>query len=109
MTKRRTYLLASCGLFLAASFVAVAAFGAEKDGMMPVFEVDTSWPKLPNGWVLGQTPSVAVDREDHVWILHRPRTVAEGQKDKAAPAVGEHDAARGFVAARGRPGPGVAW
>ncbi|MEO8482370.1 MAG: hypothetical protein ABI634_09195 [Acidobacteriota bacterium] len=38
----------------------------------PTFEVDPLWPKpLPNHWVLGQTIGVAVDAQDHVWIVHR--------------------------------------
>src|SRR5215470_1300267 len=38
----------------------------------PRFEVDPMWPKpLPNGWYLGQTIGVAVDAQDHVWIIHR--------------------------------------
>jgi DNA-binding beta-propeller fold protein YncE len=38
----------------------------------PMFEVDPLWPKpLPNDWVLGQAIGVAVDAEDHVWIVHR--------------------------------------
>ena len=38
----------------------------------PRFEVDPFWPKpLPNNWVLGQTIGVAVDSEDHIWIIHR--------------------------------------
>jgi len=109
MTNRQTCLLTSRVLLVAASMMAMAAFGAEKDGMLPVFEVDTSWPKLPNGWVLGQTPSVAVDRHDHVWILHRPRTIAEDQKGKAAPAVIELDAVGGFVNAWGGPQTGFDW
>jgi hypothetical protein len=28
---------------------------------VPVFELDTAWPKLPNNWVPGQVPGVAVD------------------------------------------------
>lgn len=37
------------------------------------FEVDPYWPKpLPNQWILGQVAGVAVDAQDHVWILHRP-------------------------------------
>ncbi len=74
---------------------------------MPVFEVDPSWPNLPNQWGLGQTPSVAVDRHDHVWILHRPRTI-EGSK-KPAPAVVELDVAGKFVNAWGGPGQGFDW
>ena len=38
----------------------------------PLFEVDPFWPKpLPNNWLLGSTIGVAVDADDHVWIVHR--------------------------------------
>ncbi len=38
----------------------------------PRFEVDPFWPKpLPNQWVLGAAIGVAVDANDHVWIIHR--------------------------------------
>ena len=60
--------------------VAAAAGMSGQSRQMPTFQPDTSWPKLPNNWVLGQTPSVAVDRHDHVWILHRPRTVPEDEE-----------------------------
>ena len=36
--------------------------------------------------------SVAVDARDHVWMIHRPRTVAPEQRANAAPAVLEFDA-----------------
>src|SRR5207247_3896895 len=43
----------------------------------PRFEVDPMWPKpLPNGWYLGQTIGVAVDAQDHVWIIHRSDSLA---------------------------------
>ena len=54
---------------------------------VPVFEVDASWPKLPNNWVLGGVAAVMTDRRDHVWILHRPRLVVKGQEANAAPSV----------------------
>jgi DNA-binding beta-propeller fold protein YncE len=42
----------------------------------PSFEVDPLWPKpMPNGWSLGQTIGVAVDAQDHVWIIHRQDTL----------------------------------
>jgi len=38
----------------------------------PIFEVDPLWPKpLPNHWLLGQAIGVAVDAQDHVWVVHR--------------------------------------
>jgi len=38
----------------------------------PKFQVDPLWPKpLPNHWVLGSVTGVAVDSDDHIWIVHR--------------------------------------
>ena len=89
--------------------VAAAAGMSGQSRQMPTFQPDTSWPKLPNNWVLGQTPSVAVDRHDHLWILHRPRTVADDKKALAAPAVLEFDADGKFLNAWGGPGQGFDW
>jgi DNA-binding beta-propeller fold protein YncE len=76
---------------------------------VPVFEVDPAWPKLPNNWVVGHVASVAVDRRDHVWMLHRPNTVPEAQRSKAAPPVLEFDAVGTFINAWGGPGNGYDW
>ena len=77
---------------------------------MPVFEPDTSFPPdLPNDWVMGQVPGIAVDAQDHVWVLHRPRTVPADLRDRAAPAVLEFDADGAFVNAWGGPGDGYDW
>ena len=76
---------------------------------VPVFEVDAAWPTLPNGWVLGQTPGVAVDRRDHIWVLHRPRTVPEAQRAQAAPPLLEFDANGKFLRGWGGPGKGFDW
>jgi DNA-binding beta-propeller fold protein YncE len=79
-------------------------------GEVPVFEVDPNWPpKLPNNWVLGQTPGIAVDRHDHIWVLHRPRTVPEAQRAQAAPPLLEFDADGKFLRAWGGPGTGFDW
>ncbi len=78
-------------------------------GEMPVFEKDTSWPRLPNNWVLGAVAAVATDRRDHVWILHRPRLVPEAQRAQAAPSVLEYDAGGNFVRAWGGPSEAYEW
>ena len=76
---------------------------------MPVFQVDPVWPKLPNNWVVGIVSSVSVDRRDHVWILHRPRSVQENAKNRAAPPVLEFDADGHFVNAWGGAAEGYDW
>ena len=86
---------------------AALAQGASRG--MPVFQVDPSWPKLPNNWVVGTVSSVTVDRRDHVWILHRPGTVQQSLKAQAAPPVIEFDANGAFVNAWGGAGQGYDW
>ncbi len=78
-----------------------------KVGKVPVFEVDTEWPRLPNNWVLGNVSRVAVDQHDNVWLIHRPRTVATDKT--SAPPVVEFDASGKFVQAWGGEGAGYDW
>ena len=77
--------------------------------LVPQFEVDPSWPMLPNDWVLGSVASVDVDSRDHVWIYHRPRSIDEAQQANAAPAVLEFDPDGNFVQGWGGPGDGYEW
>jgi len=79
--------------------------------MVPKFEVDTSWPKLPAKWVFGQVSSVSIDERGHAWVLQRPTTVRADQKAKgmAAPPVLEFDEAGNFVQGWGGPGAGYDW
>jgi DNA-binding beta-propeller fold protein YncE len=85
---------------------------------VPKFAVDPSWPKpLPNNWVIGQVAGVAVDARDHIWILHRPATLAGGRGANAAPPkpgvpappVIEFDADGNLVQAWGGAGAGYDW
>jgi hypothetical protein len=77
----------------------------------PVFEVDATWPQLPNNWVIGNVSKVVVDRHDNVWFIQRPRNpqmkVPEGKT--AAPPVLEYDASGKFVQGWGGPGTGFDW
>ena len=72
----------------------------------PKFQVDASWPKIPNGWVFGWVSSASVDAQDHVWVLQRPGTLSPEEKAKAAPPVLEFDAAGKFIQGWGGPGAG---
>jgi hypothetical protein len=76
-------------------------------GKLPQYEVDTTWPpQLPNNWAWGVPTWVAVDRNDNVWVLHRPRTA---MSDKPAPSVVVFDNAGKFVRAWGGPAQGYDW
>lgn len=87
----------------------------------PRFAVDPYWPKpLPGNWILGQVSGIAVDRNDHVWIVHRPGTLVEDEKGAmkhppatkcctAAPPVLEFDTAGNLYRSWGGPGKGYDW
>jgi hypothetical protein len=90
----------------------------------PRFEVDPLWPKpLPNHWVLGSLGGIAVDEQDHIWVLNRgSRTLAANFKQLefdppwamccgSAPAVLEFDQAGNLLRHwGGNPGgPGYEW
>ncbi|HET7038827.1 MAG TPA: two-component regulator propeller domain-containing protein [Gemmatimonadales bacterium] len=87
----------------------------------PRYVADPSWPRpLPGKWILGQVSGIWVDRRDHVWVLHRPRTLTEREVGAVqqpalsecctpAPAVLELDPDGNVVRAWGGPGHGAFW
>ena len=98
--------------------------------MAPRFEVDPMWPKpLPNHWLLGNAIGVAVDSNDHIWIVHRQASLEAmenygvanppGPKRRAgvveseccgpAPPVLEFDQAGNLIGHWGGPGEGYDW
>jgi DNA-binding beta-propeller fold protein YncE len=99
-------VIVAAGLSLSGSTSLIAQAPARQ---VPKFQVDPSWPKVPSKWVLGLVSGVNVDDQDHIWVIHRPRTVKPEQKDRAAPAVLEFDAAGNLIQAWGGPGEGYEW
>jgi DNA-binding beta-propeller fold protein YncE len=90
----------------------------------PQFQVNALWPKpLPNHWILGSVTGVAVDAQDHIWIVHRgldsltARTEAGIGTDPPtaevccapAPPVLEFDPAGNLVSHWGGAGQGYDW
>jgi len=77
---------------------------------LPVFEVDRAWPTVPAKWKLGDPSSFAIDAQDRVWLLHRPRTLVKPEDaSKAAPPVMVFDTAGTFVKAWGGTGTDYEW
>src|SRR5882762_5413862 len=54
-----------------------AAMPAEHKGTAPGFVLDPAWPQpLPHHWVIGDVGGIAVDKHDHIWVYHRPRSAS---------------------------------
>jgi hypothetical protein len=87
--------------------LAPAGVDATTTAGIPQFEVDPAWLKLPPGWVLGQVASTASDAQDHIWVLHRPRSVRPGQT--TGPPVLELAADGTYLRGWGGPGQGYDW
>ncbi|HEY4355228.1 MAG TPA: hypothetical protein VGN16_05745 [Acidobacteriaceae bacterium] len=71
--RRYTALLAGmiCGLFYSAPATAQDA---------PHYKVDAAWPEtLPYTWTFGMIDGLAVGPDNHVWVLHDPRSLPNDQ------------------------------
>ena len=95
---------------------------AAGSAQVPMFQVDPMWPKpLPNGWVIGSVIGVAVDSQDHIWMIHRPSTLSKNELGmaqkpptaeyccRAAPPVLEFDQAGNLVQSWGGKAAGYDW
>jgi DNA-binding beta-propeller fold protein YncE len=119
MIRRRTVCRA--GLLVAVVTRAALSQASADSGAVPRFHVDPFWPKeLPHNWIIGQVSGVAVDARDHVWVLHRPRTLTAREAGAVqkpplseccvpAPPVIEFDEDGNVVNAWGGPGAGYDW
>ena len=57
----------------------LAALAAAQDNWPKLgHKVDSNWPTLPAGWTFDETPGVAVDKREHVFVFHRgPHSIME--------------------------------
>src|SRR5579863_7616801 len=81
----------------------------QQNRSLPIFELDRGWPKVPAKWKLGDASSIAIDAQDNIWVLHRPRTLKPEQAAMAAPPVIVFDTAGNYVKAWGGAGKGYEW
>src|SRR5262245_15124728 len=115
----RTIVL-SIALAAVAASPALAQNPAAKSGV-PQFQVDALWPKdLPNNWRLGQVSGITVDRNNNVWVVHRPGSLSKRERAAeenppqarccvAPPAVLVFDQAGNVIKQWGGPGQGYNW
>ena len=65
--------------------------------------------EVPPKWKLGDASSIAIDAQDNVWVLHRPRTLKPDRPRRLRRAIVVFDAAGNFIKAWGGPGSGYDW
>ena len=116
MTTPRTtpFLLAFCLLLAACSS---PPFG-EKAPASTRYVVDPWWPRpLLDKWQFGAVAGVAVDRNDHIWVIQRPGSLTDDEKAASfnpprstccvpAPSVVEFDQKGNVLRSWGLPGQG---
>ena len=101
------------------ALIAASVSAAAQDA--PSFRPDPFWPKpLPGNWILGQVAGLATDRNDRIWIVHRPKSLLDDEKGAtqnppatkcctAAPPVMEFDADGNLLRSWGGSGQGYDW
>lgn len=125
MRRTRTFVI---GAALAAAIFTVALSAgpavAGQQTPAPVFAVDPFWPQpLPNHWLFGSITGVAVDAQNHVWVVHRGAASMTARTEiglatnpptsetccAPAPYVMRFDPAGKLVGHWGGPGDGYDW
>jgi hypothetical protein len=90
-------------LGFASPFIVSGAEGQKP--VLPIFEVDSKFPTLPDKMLLGQVSGVAADRHSNIWALNRPHTFEEGGEAdngyKPLPPVVAWDTGGKFITAWG--------
>jgi DNA-binding beta-propeller fold protein YncE len=116
-----TCVLVGAGVTIAAQRQVAPGRGS---AAAPQFDVDRLWPKpLGKSWILGSITGLAVDAQDHIWIVHRGLDSLTSRTEAGlaltppgaeiccmpAPPVLEFDQAGTLVSSWGGPGQGFDW
>src|SRR6202007_820746 len=89
---------------------------------LPVYKVDPFWSKqpLPNKYLIQGGRTMLTEKDDHIWVLNRPRDIMPDESGAAtnpprtdcctaAPAVLEFDTAGNLLRSWGAPGYNPGW
>jgi len=103
-------------LLLGICLFSVAVIPQARAQAVPRYRVDAAWPKeLPNNWILWNSTGLVIDKDDHIWVLNRPRQVTPADAGAAqnppisqccipAPALVEFDSQGNLLKSFGGPG-----
>lgn len=110
-------------LLAGAALIGPTVVAQSRSQPAPGYQAELLWPKpLPNHWLVGAVTGIAVDAQDHVWLVHRPESLAPNNEAglianppgaeyccQPAPPVLEFDQAGNLVGHWGGPGTGFDW
>jgi hypothetical protein len=108
----------SVGLYC---FFSLAVHPAARAQDAPRYQYDPTWPKqLPNNWTIEEITGMFVDKDDHIWVLNRPRNIDKSENFAMLtppvaeccvppPAVLEFDMAGNLLKSWGIPGSVSGW
>ena len=118
MSHRNRFLRLALGV---CALMAVVTAWSASTTVAPIYRVDPFWPKpLPNKWLIQGVPTMVTDKNDHIWVLNRPRDINPDENGAAttppradcciaAPAVLEFDTAGNLLQSWGGPGYTPGW
>lgn len=107
--------------FVLCSFFFFVAGQAGQAQAPPRYKFEPDWPKqLPNNWAMEAITGMFVDKQDHIWVLQRPRDFDKTENYAALtpptaeccvqpPAVLEFDADGNLLQSWGGPGYAPGW
>ena len=78
MLERKSLLLIVCWVLSSggAAMQSPVRVPPERTLTAPDYKVDPDWPKpLPNNWIIGMARGLAVDKDNHIWVLHGRNSV----------------------------------
>jgi hypothetical protein len=94
-------------------FERTAAAQDQKPGagaVLPIFEVDSQFPTMPDHMLLGGVGGATADSHGNVWVFHRPHTLEEGNATengyKPAPPVLQFSPSGRYILGWGGPAKG---
>ena len=108
----------TCAVVSAVAFAAAlgglqserASAQSQKAIALPIFEVDSKFPTMPEKMLLGGVGGATADSHGNVWVFHRPHTLEEGNATEngwgPAPPVIEFSATGKYLQGWGGPSKG---
>lgn len=49
------------------------------EGPVPRFDIDPSWPRPHENWLIGHTTAIYSARDGHMWMLQRPQSIVDDE------------------------------